>query len=153
MHISIDLSQVADIISCISHYNNLSVYVKQLDPSQQETLNIIGERLLKHSKDKIYMDMATHYVWCDVNMHVISQIWSNTLGMYEGIGGAAMTSGYSVIIENKILNLACVYYGGKLMYIVDIDDKYQQVKNDNYRSLPGLSNVRKQLTTFYKTGK
>lgn len=53
---------------------------------------------------------------CDVVM--FSQVWGSTALGFGGIGGAAMTSAYTVIVFGPSGD-AAVYFGGRLAYHID----------------------------------
>lgn len=50
------------------------------------------------------------------------QTWGSTALGYGGIGGAAVTSDYTVVVRTRLRNHACVYFGqsGRLAYLVSL---------------------------------
>jgi hypothetical protein len=63
----------------------------------------------------------------EVEVTMFPEMWSSTALGYEGIGGAAMTPAYTVIIICWKTMEACVYWGGsRLGYKFDLTDDYQR---------------------------
>ena len=55
----------------------------------------------------------------DVDVFVFQQLWGSTALGYGGLGGAAMTYAYTVVVSTR--SQACVYFGrGRLAYRVDL---------------------------------
>ncbi|AGG89083.1 hypothetical protein [Rhodanobacter denitrificans] len=54
---------------------------------------------------------------------VFPQLWGSTALGYGGIGGAAMTTAYTVVVEAQACGQRAVYFGssGRLAYLVPID--------------------------------
>ncbi|UJJ60631.1 hypothetical protein [Rhodanobacter denitrificans] len=53
---------------------------------------------------------------------VFPQLWGSTALGYGGVGGAAMTTAYTVVVEAQVLGRRAVYFGscGQLAYVVPI---------------------------------
>ncbi len=51
---------------------------------------------------------------------VFPQVWGSTALGYGGIGGAAMSTAYTVVVESRIVAQRAVYFGrsGRLAYLV-----------------------------------
>ena len=58
---------------------------------------------------------------CDVQMFV--ELWSSTALGFGGIGGAAMTYAYTVIIKCEATQESLVYWNGKFAYKIDMKNK------------------------------
>lgn len=58
----------------------------------------------------------------DVEVQMFPQMWGSTALGYGGIGGAAMTRAYTVVV--RLENVFCVYFGGsgRLAYSVVLDE-------------------------------
>lgn len=143
------VKNISDITATIAHYDGLCSYISQLDPSQ-EGCKTIYERLVSHSKDGKYADHNSYEVWSNVDFHMIDQLWGSTAGGWGGIGGAAMSNYFTIVIENKPLSISCIYYGGKLAYILDMEKNYSKFISNGYNHLPGISSIKsKGLTPLY----
>ena len=59
----------------------------------------------------------------DVEIVMFPQTWGSTALGFGGIGGAAMTSAYTVIVTYA--NHNAVYFSGRLAYVVDLSNKSQ----------------------------
>ncbi len=150
MVLSFDLKESAQLLTAVSHYMELCNDIKGLDPKQKEKLEELQERIVRHSKDKRYVDHNVWKYWRDIRIHYVGQMWGNTSGGWEGIGGCAMSSYYTCVIENSWIGAAFIYYNGKLAYIADMNDKwYELIKEKSYSKLPGLSTCSKVLDVFY----
>lgn len=153
--ITIDLPEVGSIVQSLTHYQQLGSYLPQLDPAQRETLDKFWkERVLAHAQQpkfgEKYMDGQAYQYWQQVDMHVVKQHWGNTSCGWEGIGGAAMSESYTVVLENRWLKAIFVYYDGKLAYIADMDDKLKPYMEKGFHSLPGMGSVASRLTCIYR---
>lgn len=143
------ISNLSDMTSALNHYDGLCSYISQLDPSQAGCKTIY-ERLVSHSKDGRYADHASYDVWSDINLHIVDQMWGSTAGGWGGLGGAAMSNYYTMIIENSSLSIAFIYYGGELAYIVEMDKAYHELIAKGYNRLPGISSIKTNgLTALY----
>lgn len=129
MNAKLELNAVTDLVVVCNHYYELSNYYNQ---ESGEALNI------------------NYTKWTAVDVHMVSQYWGNTSGGWEGIGGAAIISAYTVIIENEALKRAFIYYGNKLAYVCVIDKKYNAFKC-KLDHLPGYTKCDNVLTITYKT--
>ena len=152
MRLRIELSDMADLMKSISEYEYLANSFTQLSSGEgRETLvKFWNEKIVKR-ETSTYMTEDEYRQWREINFHVVRQIWGNTSGGWQGIGGSAMTSAYTVIIENNWYGLACIYYNGKLAYICEMDEKYIDYMSKQYRGLPGHGDCREKLTVLYKS--
>lgn len=56
----------------------------------------------------------------DVEVCMFPQVWGSTALGYGGVGGAAMTTAYTVVVSDH--NHVCVYFGsGRLAYMLDLN--------------------------------
>jgi hypothetical protein len=146
----INLKDITNVLLSVEHYNGLGGYLNQLDPKQRETLNEYHHLMLNYSRDKKYIDDEYLRHWKEVNLYVINQMWGNTSGGWEGIGGSAMTSSYTTIIENKHGEAIFVYYNGKLAYIAKSNNKLKKYSENNFSYLPGIQTCGDVLDIIYK---
>jgi hypothetical protein len=47
------------------------------------------------------------------------QVWSSTALGFGGIGGAAITTAYTTVVESDIDASCCVYFGGQFAYRIE----------------------------------
>ena len=152
MMLNVELSDMADLMRSISEYEYLANTFPQLTSGDDR------ERLVKFWNEKVVkretstqMTREEYNYWKEINFHMVKQTWGNTSGGWQGIGGSAMTSAYTVIIENDWYGFACIYYNGKLAYICEMDEKYTDYMSKEYRRLPGHGDCREKLTVLYKS--
>jgi hypothetical protein len=152
MMLKVEMSDMADLMKSITDYEYMANTFTQLTSAEErEPLQKFwNEKIVKRDKDT-WMKPEEYKYWREINFHVIKQTWGNTSGGWQGIGGSAMTNRYTVIIENQWFGFSCIYYGGKLAYICEMDDKYKVYVEKGYRGLPGCSSCRKDLTVIYKS--
>ena len=143
MGLEFGIDDIATFTKTISDHFKLANYFNQLDPKQLDTLNQLAEIVSQNDISR----------WRDINTYVVRQVWGNTSSGWQSIGGAAMTSDYTIVIENLIYGVIFVYYGGRLAYIAKIDDNLSKYRQTNYSRLPGLGSCAKDLTLFYKARK
>lgn len=140
---NIELKEIGEIASTIHHYQEIINYFHQL-------VSDTPEKLKEYWETKISPKSGNHLVryWNDVNLHLVSQMWGNTSGGWQGIGGNAMTTGYTIIIENNWFGLAYIYYEGQLAYVCEMDEKYDEYKKQSYRGLPGRRDCQNLLNVL-----
>lgn len=150
MRTEFNMQETAQLITAIVHYKELVYSFSGLDP-KQEKLREYWQEMLDKNKIK-YVDQAFASLWEKMEIHIIEQMWSNTSCGWEGMGGAAMSQAYTTVIENRYTGIVCVYYSGRLAYIVKHDDKYKAfIKEKGYSNMPGMQSIsRKDLTLIYK---
>lgn len=146
MRSELNLSEMADVMSAIVHYREMFSHFTQLDQGQRDKLQEFWKRKFP---DKKAFDQFTYGKWASPNIHIVEQSWSNTSGGWETIGGAAITSSYTTIIENVWHGFIAVYYNGRLAYIAEIDDELQSYKSKGYQFLPGIRGAKSKLTLVY----
>jgi hypothetical protein len=149
MRAGIELEDMSNMMKSISEYNRLINYFTGIPttPEHGETLKAFWENRI------INLDTRTadYRRWVDINVSIVNQMWGNTSGGWEGMGGSAMTKSYTVIIENRNYGMACIYYGGKLAYICETDDKYDAFRENSFIHLPGHERCTERLTVICKT--
>lgn len=103
------ISVIRDIASAIEHHNQLADYYTSVVPFEGDWFRSDFLR-----------------TWSDVNLHVVNQTWGSTSCGWGGMGGAAISSKYNIILEHTREKLLFVYWDGQLAYILDN-------KDDNYK--------------------
>jgi hypothetical protein len=149
MRAGIELDDMSNMMKSISEYNRLINYFTGIPTTSEyeEKLKAFWETRI------INLDTrnADYRRWIDINVSLINQMWSNTSGGWEGMGGSMMTHSYTVIIENRNYGMACIYYSGKLAYICETDDKYDAFRENSFIHLPGHHRCEERLTVICKT--
>ncbi len=142
------LKEVGDLATALDFYKALPTLFTGLDRDQKETLSKFWTESIVKREDKLWLTDFEFSLWCDVDIHVVKQTWGNTSGGWESIGGAAMTSTYTTIIENLNFKFACIFYGGRIAYICRMDEAY---RGKERVLLPGVSSCsRSGLDIIYK---
>lgn len=144
MNTRIDLQTTSEIHRSIADYMS-NLYIIAFQSGSQDLTDLISKNGRRHGPN---MERE----WSDPDIYTIVQNWSNTSAGWEGIGGSAMTASYTTIIENTRIGFSCVYYRGQLAYIVEIDEKYQDLVTSKYgrRRMPGYKSVDNVLTVLWK---
>lgn len=81
----------------------------------------------------------------DFDLFTFIQMWGNTSGGFEGVGGCAMTNQrtYVFIPNGGTCEMCFVYFGGRFAYAVPFSSKFMEdVKNQR---VAGKSSYRKYL--------
>jgi len=143
---NLDIKLFSEVMQAVDHYNSLPNHFTQLDQSQTETLRAFWDKLYGGSWERMNADYER---WKSPNIHIVHQTWGSTTCGWGGMGGAAMTSAYTVIIENKWAGFIAVYWDGKLAYIAELDEKLDKYRAAGFEYLPGLSEARTELTIVY----
>lgn len=138
--------ELGELATALATYQEMAHHFTQMSTTQRESLNKFwNESIVKREKDSWLKDSEID-MWNDVDIHIIKQTWGNTSCGWEGIGGAAMSSSYTTVIENYNYKFACIFYGGKLAYICKMDEAYKKL---NRSSLPGMLNCKRVLDVIY----
>lgn len=73
---------------------------------------------------------------------VFPQLWGSTALGYGGIGGSAMTTAYTIVVEAPVVGQRAIYFGasGRLAYLVPIGGDHEEVflRAVAERSLPSV---------------
>lgn len=144
------LAEMTDVMVALNNYRELGGYMGQIDRDQMNTIKPWHDKQLEVYGDRKAYGNRWYNVWADIDMHVVKQIWSSTSCGWGGIGGAAMTNAYTVIIVNYQMKAMFVYWSGKLAYIAHLNDKVDKVESMRYVKMPGLSDCNKVLDIIYK---
>lgn len=141
-----DLQTAAELMAAINHYNQLPNYFTQLDTAQKDKLTEFWNKLYGGDYKR---SQAAYPAWLRPNIHIVEQTWGNTSCGWQGIGGSAMSSSYTTVIENTHEDFIAVYYGGKLAYIAEYDQVLRDVRSRGFNSLPGVESAKKLLKIVY----
>jgi hypothetical protein len=134
-----DIQEASQLLQAIAHHEQMSSYFSQLDSDP-----VMSDRRRVLWKTKFPKDHMDHYQlieWRSPDIHICKQTWGSTSCGWGGMGGAAITTNYNVVLVNRILGIMCVYWGGKIAYIAEIDSKYEDFMNkgnNSYGHLPSL---------------
>lgn len=135
----------------VTAYKQLAHYFPSINREQTEQIKPYWDKWQKNVGTDRTGYSRFHEFWSDIELHLVSQTWGSTACGWGGIGGAAITTAYTLVITNKHLNAAFIYWAGKLAYVVDMDKKYQTLitGESGYSALPGLNRVKERLTVIY----
>lgn len=54
----------------------------------------------------------------DFSIYVFPEIWGSTALGFDGFGGSAMTKAYTTVIKEETKNIAGVFFGERLAYLI-----------------------------------
>lgn len=146
---NIDIGSIADITTAINDYNILANSFTQIDPSQRETIDPFWKKAIRHAKDQKYMDYTAGQFWKSFDFYYVEQMWSNTSGGWQGIGGSAFTANHTFIIYNRYNEAIFVYYGSVLAYVAYANEKLKPFMDEGFIHLPGIRECSKKLDIIY----
>lgn len=106
--------------------------------------NWITEKEIDIYSDEFYKK------WSEIDISCFSQLWGSTACGWGGLGGAAMTTNYTVAIYNKNFNIIVVYWSGKLAYCVEVTEESLIMLKE--KKMPGYNSLHK-LELIYKPQK
>lgn len=129
-----DLKETSNLLNALSYY-----------------YNSICNSYYRITKDPDFVSKQINsFQWEDIDIHIIQQVWGSTAGGWQGIGGAAITTYNTVIIENNSLRRVFVFYHGELAYICKLDELYLRYKTSNkLHNLPGIANLNSLTVVYY----
>lgn len=77
----------------------------------------------------------------DFKLETFDQVWGNTCGGFEGIGGAAMTTQRTYVFHST-KNQCVVFFGSRFAYMVPNSEKFMQdVKDENVAGVGSYKSV------------
>lgn len=145
-----DMEDSIDFQRAINEYLKLAYTFTQITSGETaEPLREFWQRDVVKRDTNLWLTEGEYREWISFNAHMVRQMWGSTAGGWPGMGGAAMSEYYTTVIENEYYGFVCVYYGGRLAYICEMDDKYKEYMGQRYRALPGITECRKKLTILY----
>jgi hypothetical protein len=104
------------------------------------------EHYRKTKEDKIIVKSRKHSPHDITVFAMFTQTWSSTALGFGGLGGAAITSAYVVVLDSHQGKGFCVYFGGRFAYHI-------QKPNDNFfgdvinRGMADVKNANKRYET------
>ena len=143
MRTEITLTTIADFNSAIAYYLEKLPFLLSGPPND----STLKEWVAKHEVNVHTPVFGMN--WKNPDVHHITQVWSNTSGGWQGIGGSAMTRNYTTVIINNHYYLAAVFYGGRLAYLAEVDEKFRAL--GDLQKLPGIQDCEASLTVLYTT--
>ena len=139
-----------DLQKAIAEYLKLAYTFTQITSGEAaEPLREFWRRAVVKRDENTWLNEGEHRGWLAFDVHMVRQMWGSTAGGWPGMGGAAMSEYYTTIIENPEYGFVCVYYGGRLAYICEMDDKYKEFMGQRLKFLPSISESRKKLTVLF----
>lgn len=146
-----DIRTVSDITSAVASYQELLHSFTQLvGGADAQPLRDFWNKNIVKREEKTYPTEREFRIWNQFELHVFFQTWGSTARGWGGMGGASMTTDYTIVIEHAEFGFACVFYDGKLVYICEMDEPYLAIKWKGYRGLPGLTECRQKLSILYR---
>jgi hypothetical protein len=77
------------------------------------------EAYAKGDKNKTVTKTRTHTDYDLTVVAMFPQTWGSTALGFGGIGGAAMSTAYTCVIESDLVGGMAVYFGGRFAYKID----------------------------------
>lgn len=150
MRANIGMEEMTEVMQSLVKYETMINWLSQSgEPTYTDGCKEYMDLFIKKSRDGKYLDHYSFEYWKDINVHIIKQNWGSTSCGWGGMGGAAMTSSYTTIIQNLYTGAICVYYDGKLAYIAKETDVLKKYRETGWRFLPAYSDT-KELDIIYK---
>ena len=145
-----EIDEIAHIATAVAAYKGLAYSFTQLTGGDESgPLREFWNKKVVKREEKTWLTESEARECNEFDIHIFSQMWGSTSCGWGGMGGAAMTASYTIVIENKWSGFACVFYSGQLVYICEMDDAYKEYQQKSYRGLPGLYECRNKLTILY----
>lgn len=141
-----NLEEISEVIQCLVEYKQIPNYILQLGNNSSGKIESYFRKVTPNVTGE-WRGNVDRGRWENISLHVVPQMWGNTSGGRQNIGGAAMTEAYTTIIENKY-NLAFIFYYGKISYICVMDETYKELKDNGFR-LPGNKDCVHKLEVLY----
>ena len=130
---------ISTLHSCIAHASFEAFPLYEYEDRDWEAYS-------KGNKDKKIKKTRKHTDY-DLTVHsMFTQTWGSTALGFGGVGGAAMTTAYTVIIRSELNGMYAVYFGGQFAYVIEQpNDKF---RDDVIRHV--MSDVRSAKNKYEK---
>lgn len=108
-----------------------------LDIKQNYSHYLDYEKLKEQNIKRVYDN--------DFDVYIFEQMWGNTSGGFEGIGGSAMTTQTTYVLIPKFDHDCLVFFGGRFAYKAPYSKKFaEDVAKGNVRGKSGSGYYKKQ---------
>jgi hypothetical protein len=149
MRSEVNIREISSLIQSIAVYGEMASHLGQLGTKEQT------QKMKDHFNTYVLRGNGTwggeiDRRWETFDIHFFSQMWGNTSGGRQTIGGSAMTSAYTTIIENRAYGLAFIFYYGNISYICVMDDLYNAHRETGFKMMPGNRDCVEKLTVLYR---
>lgn len=104
------------------------------------------EHYHKTKEDKRVKKTRLHNSYDITVFDMFTQTWGSTALGFGGLGGAAMTSAYVIVLESEQGKGFCVYFGGRFAYHIQTPSDYFFVDLNN-RIMADVKNANKRYET------
>lgn len=97
------------------------------------------EHYQKTKEDKRITKTRKHSEY-DISVQAMfPQVWGSTALGFGGIGGAAMTTAYTIVLTSDVQGHYCVYFGSQLAYKIDRPNRvfFEDVANMSMHARAG----------------
>lgn len=136
---------MSDLNQAIAHYSTELVYSIPQPPQTNQRGIEWNKRIARDVK--MFWSNRGYDEFLDFNVHMVKQNWGSTSAGWGGIGGAAMTETYTVVIHCFKLQIIAVYYQGQIAYVMDISGDHEDF--GDFSRVPAFSDARKQPRVIY----
>lgn len=116
--------------------------IEQIISAMKHSQSSLRDHVINDEKNKSgnYPDQyALQRAMQSLNLHVASQMWSNTSCGWGGIAGQAFTSCNVITMYSKSIGVAYVYIAGRFAYSAACSDTF--IKCMTGSALPGWADV------------
>jgi len=146
-----DIRTVSDITSAVARFQELLHSFTQLVGGEEaQPLRDFWNKNIVKREENTWPSEREFRIWNQFELHIFFQTWGSTARGWGGMGGAAMTTDYTIVIEHPEFGFACVFYDGKLVYICEIDEGYLKYKERGYRGMPSIRESVEELSILYR---
>lgn len=139
LHEALSAAVLRDLPECVYSERDWVEWHKMSQEERTEAIKSNTVPKTKHTR-RPYTD--------EVNVTLFNQGWGSTALGYDGIGGAAMTDAYTIVVE--FAGNYCVYFGGGILaYKIDVgeltNESYEKFCKDlDTRNMPSQHEMRKR---------
>jgi hypothetical protein len=150
MRAELGMSEMCEVMQSVVNYEKVINWLSQSgEANYKDSCKEYMDLFIQKSRGGKYLDDQSFSYWKDINIYIVKQSWGSTSCGWGGMGGAAMSSSYTTIIQNRFTGAIFVYYDGKLAYIAKEDDSLKKYRETGWRYLPAYYDT-KELSIIYK---
>jgi len=139
---------MADLNQSISDYHELIHTLSQ--PVQTNTRGVEWKKSKEGDIKDFWYNRGISELW-EIEIHMVKQRWGSTSAGWGGIGGAAMTNTFTVVVHCRKMQIIAVYYQGQIAYVMDISGDGEDL--GDFSRVPAFSVIRKDKRVIYTNHK
>lgn len=140
---------VAQAVGAARHRDLPDIIESKVDYKELNKFSLEEQKNMRNSNSLPVCEVARRPYLSELEIFVFPQTWSSTALGYSGIGGSAMTSAYTVVVQCE--NTVCVYFNGdRLAYRLELNTLSSKGRENYFTDLQfhNMASVSKMFSRY-----